>query len=240
MPAATTSIIVRRFPTRSAIGAATSPAPAGARMTLMPEEGTGDPVYIPYAPRQVNVDGLAGQFATIERVSQLPALVYDRPSLNKISFQLAITDKLFANSGGTRRTAKQTLDLLKSYAKAGTRMRVTYSSLEAGSWRITALTFQTLTRDERTNEVTQATVSMELTQASEMVVNVGPVTGGAQQPTVTQPVSTTHLTKAGDTLWDLAMRYYGDGNKWTVIGDANNIVDPRRMATGIVLRIPAV
>ena len=43
----------------------------------------------------------------------------------------------------------------------------------------------------------------------------------------------------GDTLWELASKYYGDPFKWDLIAEANNIPNPRDpIPVGTVLQIP--
>ncbi|WP_435592695.1 LysM peptidoglycan-binding domain-containing protein [Nocardia sp. bgisy118] len=42
----------------------------------------------------------------------------------------------------------------------------------------------------------------------------------------------------GDTLFGIAQRFYGDGNKFPIIARANGIADPGRIFPGQVLRIP--
>lgn len=49
----------------------------------------------------------------------------------------------------------------------------------------------------------------------------------------------TVTVKSGDTLWILAAKYYGDGNKWQRIADANGIRDPRALRIGQSLKIPS-
>lgn len=43
---------------------------------------------------------------------------------------------------------------------------------------------------------------------------------------------------AGDTLWDLAKRFYGDGSLYPRIAKANHISDPDVIRPGQVLQIP--
>jgi nucleoid-associated protein YgaU len=49
-----------------------------------------------------------------------------------------------------------------------------------------------------------------------------------------------YVVKRGDTLWDIALESYGDGNAWDRIQRANPIVlkDPDLIHPGLVLRIP--
>jgi 5'-nucleotidase/UDP-sugar diphosphatase len=41
-----------------------------------------------------------------------------------------------------------------------------------------------------------------------------------------------HVITAGDTLWDLAKTYYGDGTMWSKIAEANPSVDPTDLTIG--------
>ena len=50
----------------------------------------------------------------------------------------------------------------------------------------------------------------------------------------------TVVVQSGDTLWDIAKRYYGDGSQYTKIYEANKnaIDDPRVIKPGLVLLVP--
>ncbi|TKT77535.1 5'-nucleotidase C-terminal domain-containing protein [Aquamicrobium sp. LC103] len=48
----------------------------------------------------------------------------------------------------------------------------------------------------------------------------------------------SHVIAQGDTLWDLAARFYGDGAKWRTISEANPGLRPRRLLVGETLTIP--
>ena len=57
----------------------------------------------------------------------------------------------------------------------------------------------------------------------------------------TQAVSITgksYTVEGGDTLWDIAVRAYGDGFKWTELAKVNNVVNPDLIYPGNVLTIP--
>jgi len=43
---------------------------------------------------------------------------------------------------------------------------------------------------------------------------------------------------AGDSLWNIAVREYGDGYAWTKIATANNLINPDLIHAGNVLRLP--
>ena len=42
----------------------------------------------------------------------------------------------------------------------------------------------------------------------------------------------TYTVKKGDTLWDIACRYYGDGTKWGAIAAKNGVADPGNCRSG--------
>jgi predicted chitinase len=50
----------------------------------------------------------------------------------------------------------------------------------------------------------------------------------------------THTVESGDTLFDIAQAYYGDGNQWTKISAANGNIQPQSLQIGQQLQIPAV
>jgi len=47
-----------------------------------------------------------------------------------------------------------------------------------------------------------------------------------------------YVVQKGDTLWHIAKKFYGDGRKWKLIIQANNITGPARLKIGQKLIIP--
>ncbi len=52
------------------------------------------------------------------------------------------------------------------------------------------------------------------------------------------PPKKTYTIRKGDTLWSLAKKFYGNGNRWKEIAVANDIADESKLPIGKVLRIP--
>jgi nucleoid-associated protein YgaU len=48
----------------------------------------------------------------------------------------------------------------------------------------------------------------------------------------------TYAVQKGDNLWNIAVRAYGDGFRWTEIAKANNLANPSLIHVGNVFRIP--
>ncbi|MCL2105817.1 MAG: glucosaminidase domain-containing protein [Oscillospiraceae bacterium] len=48
----------------------------------------------------------------------------------------------------------------------------------------------------------------------------------------------THTIVKGDTLWSLAVRYLGNGQKWPEIQKLNGGIDPLKLPIGKILKIP--
>lgn len=60
------------------------------------------------------------------------------------------------------------------------------------------------------------------------------------EPTPTVEWPKTHTVKSGDTLSEIALKYYGSGSRehYMFIAEANNISDPNKIKAGQVLTIP--
>ena len=50
--------------------------------------------------------------------------------------------------------------------------------------------------------------------------------------------ATTHVFRAGDTLWELAAKHYGDPTLYPILLQVNNISNPRTIPNGKVIIIP--
>ncbi|MEE6136879.1 LysM peptidoglycan-binding domain-containing protein [Mycobacterium sp. 050128] len=57
-------------------------------------------------------------------------------------------------------------------------------------------------------------------------------------PTPDPAGPTTYTVVAGDTLWDIAVRFYGDGTMFPLIAQANAIENPNAINPGEILTIP--
>jgi nucleoid-associated protein YgaU len=60
----------------------------------------------------------------------------------------------------------------------------------------------------------------------------------APEPAPEPPAAPSYTVEAGDTLWGIAERFYGDGSKYQAIADASSIENPDLIYPGQVLTIP--
>lgn len=208
-------------------------------------DDTGLKVTLPYAPRSVELDGIVPTWSTIDRAGRKPLLLRDGEQLRAVSFDVPIADR-----DDHQASVEEALRELRDLARRGG--RVTLGNLGPGefvaaSWRLTGYRQRSELRQHGTNHVTRAVVALSFTEASDVAIAVGPITGGAKPPPAVPPKPTaagakaarTYTVRAGDTLWAIAVRYYGDGSKWRRVADANGVRDPRKLRIGHVLTIPA-
>lgn len=47
----------------------------------------------------------------------------------------------------------------------------------------------------------------------------------------------SYTVKRGDTLWDIAHRFYGSGTQWRRIAEKNGVTNPRTLQIGKVLTL---
>ena len=87
-------------------------------------------------------------------------------------------------------------------------------------------------------------ISWSLTEDRFSSINsVASVTAGVTETGLNQRPSTRTTPKSvcvkkDDTLWDLAVHYYGDGNRWKEIAELNGITEPKRLQIGTTLEMP--
>ncbi len=72
----------------------------------------------------------------------------------------------------------------------------------------------------------------------EAAAEAEPEAVAAVAETTPEPAARTYTVESGDTLWAIAERFYGDGNKYQVIADASGVSNPDLIQPGQVLTIP--
>lgn len=192
---------------------------------------------VPVAPREISYGGIGQEWVSAERGGNTPLLLRKAAKLKTISFSTLIVD--FASMWTPMTSA---INALEQLANTTERILVRYGPQEAGLWRITECGYDSLLRHHDSSEITRAMLSMTLTRASDAAPAVGPVSGGVGRPPTAPPPAPprTYRVVSGDCLWNIALRYYGNGTAWTRILDANKdkIRNPNLIYPGQVFVIP--
>ncbi|WP_406233357.1 LysM peptidoglycan-binding domain-containing protein [Nocardia sp. NBC_01009] len=74
--------------------------------------------------------------------------------------------------------------------------------------------------------------------APEPVAEEVPAAPAAEEVPPPPPAVQTYTVEPGDTLWAIAERFYGDGNRYQEIANASGIDNPDAINVGQVLTIP--
>ena len=81
-------------------------------------------------------------------------------------------------------------------------------------------------------------LQLKVDSLSALIKSAGVRQSDKQMPVVTENGKTeTHIVKPGDSLWKLAQRYLGDGNKYSKIASDNNLEKPYVLREGQELKI---
>lgn len=212
-------------------------------------------VTLPITDPRVEASDLAANWAEQARPGTSPLLGLAGGKLAKRRLSVLVDedvlDRMAAGTGDVftnlnpGNLAEACLAALVDLARpVGPPVIVAYSNLEAGAWRITDLSYNTTRRDAGDNRVLAAEVSIQLTEASDpppiaiAPAAPPPVAAAAPTPPTTQADARRYTVKAGDTLFVIAQRSYGNGNVWQKIAQANSIRDPRKIRVGQVLTLP--
>lgn len=224
-----------RGQTRGAPPKSTTPAPVVTgghpKMTITAEGAT--PFVVPYAPGSTSFDALVPEFSTTPRGGRAPLLLQAGEPLRTVSFELVL-GKFDPNSA-----IETELKALEQIAESGARLKVSLDRrTNARLWRMTGLSIEVVGRQHGTNAATRARASVTLTQAADVVVAVGPVSGGAKSKAPKKRPK-SYVVKKGDTLQSIAKRFYGDTKAWRRIADANKIKKPKaQLKVGRKLKLP--
>ena len=80
---------------------------------------------------------------------------------------------------------------------------------------------------------------VSINEGASITAEPGPAAEPAYEPQPLPPVQQrTYTVRRGDTLWAIATREYGDGQRWREIAQANPSIDPTRLAIGQQIVLP--
>lgn len=184
---------------------------------------------VPFAPVSIDYSGFENTYNETQRPDRKPILTRSGKSLRKMSMELTLVSKGVTNGHGTvvHQSVNSYITRLEELAGSDNPIIVEYEPRTKGKWRIAGLSYSSVTRDHVSNEITQATATIEFTEIAtktEMTIN------NTRRP---KKVTVRH----GDTLTRIATTYYGTSSTYIVnaIAKANNIRNVRHLPKTIRL-----
>lgn len=213
---------------------------------------------------EVDFEALASTWVDDDRPGRRPISQLRTAGLRRISFDARIGHNDTFDRPAEDVTERLLTLIRLGYgtgysAGHGGRVSLGYSSMESsttltgvGSWRIDDLSMRSMRRREGDNAITMASVHLVLVEwlplpglatPGTSPANPGPPppAPGTNLPPPAPPLPAAprrYTVVSGDTLWGIAVRFYGDGNQWRRIATTNGITDPRALRVGAVLTIP--
>lgn len=221
--------VIGRVASSGSSGADGSDTPA-ARMTLTAGEIE---VSVPYAPRNVSYDNRGLEWTEQARPGRAPLLTTGTERLSTIAYDLMIA------TTDSEQTVESVLVGLERMANSKDPITVSYGPREAGLWRMTKFSYASTQRHPDTNQITQASATIELTRASDAGNYSIPVKGGGGKGG--GKGGRTYKVKKGDTLVKISQKFYKTPKHWRYIAKVNKIRNPKRkgsLKVGRKLKIP--
>ncbi len=92
--------------------------------------------------------------------------------------------------------------------------------------------------DGRVSEIVAATAVAEAAPATPGEALPAPAATASKAAEAAAAAVSHHVIARGDTLWDIAVKYYGSGILWKKLADANGGPNPHRLVVGQELEVP--
>ncbi len=198
---------------------------------------------LPLGPNDSNHGGMGWQWEQMSRAGRKPLVTPGGQRLRTLEFP-----SLFVGYTSYATSIDPVLLLLERISNLRARCSISYSRPERGVWVLDELSYSITARQPGTNAATRANVDLKFLEYVPPIVPIGPArpsstaaAASAARPTATTAAATVNryvTVTAGTSLYALAARYYGNGELWPRIADANHISDPAKLTVGQRLRIP--
>ena len=200
--------------------------------------GTGNEIFkLARAPKEIEYSGFARTYNEAARPDRKPLLRRSGDSLRKINltFLLAYAQP---EDGvpAIERSIEDRLSRLRALTEKENALNIKYGrdGHLNGDWAVTNLSFRSLERNARTDEITRAEVTLELTEMPDPV----PVGLDKYKPRK-RPASIK--AKKGDTILKIVKKYYATDNAKIVraIAKVNNIENIKHpLKAGRKIKLP--
>lgn len=110
---------------------------------------------------------------------------------------------------------------IEENAKEGNALNVTFNLKQYIPYKAKIVSFDVPSQTTETETTKEVSATVEETRPAESA-----------------PENVTYTVKSGDTLWNIAKKYLGNGSKYPKIAEENHIKNPNVIQVGQVLTIP--
>lgn len=148
----------------------------------------------------------------------------------KFTLNMATTD--MTNKIDIRDYTKKVYDLMEVLPKVHRPplLQIKWGSLQFVGFLSSCM--QQFTRFDANGKPVRATLRCSFVEAPDL---------NRPTPSLQSPDTTKyHVSQQGDSLWAIAAQEYGDVSMWREIARANGMDNPRRLATGDTIAVPAL
>lgn len=203
--------------------------------SLKQVEPDGPTIFFQLNPQSMRFGGRSKRLDVISRPGRSDAAEWDGSGLRRVEFTLRL------DGYPERPVGRDVLDLERMAGMNRPDRPPPKVRLNYGGQINTVFIIEQIERGPELRRDDLQVVRIDLDVALLEWVDAGVVVTPAQRAqsrAPSPPTGRTHVLAAGESLWSLAVRYFGDGNRWTDIARANGIRDPREAVPGLRLQIP--
>ncbi len=94
-----------------------------------------------------------------------------------------------------------------------------------------------IAKENKLNNANQLEAGMKLT-LPKVEVRLATAPKVAEKPLAITISGDSYTVVKGDNLWNISVRAYGDGYKWSEVAKANELANPGRILVGQVIKLP--
>ena len=133
--------------------------------------------------------------------------------------------------------AQTVLSMLRAWQDSGDPVRLILSGSDINDAFLIEDVTETLREGDRDVGLTLTLREYKFKSALAALAGESGTSGTAFQRQDERVTPRTYTVKKGDTLWDIACRFYGDGTRWRELASKNGVGDPKKLQIGKVLTL---
>lgn len=223
-----------------------------AELTIL---GDPNPIVLPITDPSAEYTNLEGDWVEVVRPGRKPLNVRRGNKLAMVKLNVTIVDQAGSarDPGGLVEGIIARLKIMANTESVTQPIALTWGAFdssaeltETGHWRIDSLQITSTLRQPNTNNISQATATIQLKEVQDSPVSTA-LTSYIAAPAAPAPratgVGSSRITVTqvlpGETLYAVAARVYGASEPyWRTLAIANGISDPRTVSAGAELLVP--